>query len=265
MLKKLVKYDLRFIVNKVLVIYYIVALCMAVVTRLMFGINNSVFFNVVAQICSSITISAMFGILINNVIRCWVRFKQNFYADESYLTHTLPIGKSTHYAAKFFSAVGSLLISFAAIVLTLIVAYYSKENFEFVKQLLVPFAENFDSSVWKLMLLLVLVVFAELLTMIQAGYIGIVLGHRFNSGKTALSVLFGGVAYLISQSLVLLCTFLIALCDREGLMQIFTQNTLSEVSVLKTLIYIGLAIYTVLLAIGYVWNVHLFKKGVNVD
>ena len=56
MLKKLVKYDLRFIVNKVLVIYYIVALCMAVVTRLMFGINNSVFFNVVAQICSSITI-----------------------------------------------------------------------------------------------------------------------------------------------------------------------------------------------------------------
>ena len=42
------------------------------------------------------------NIILNNLMRLWARFKNNFYGDESYLTHTLPINKKTLYLSKTF-------------------------------------------------------------------------------------------------------------------------------------------------------------------
>ena len=57
--------------------------------------NNSFMMNIVAQICSGTTIGMMVSIIINNIMRLWVRLKNNFYGDESYLPHTLPVEKRT--------------------------------------------------------------------------------------------------------------------------------------------------------------------------
>lgn len=101
MLKKLLKYDLKW-VFKVVIVFYLLALFFAVLTRLFFGINNSFMMNIVAQICSGTTISMIVSIIINNIMRLWVRFKNNFYGDESYLTHTLPVEKKHCIFLRFF-------------------------------------------------------------------------------------------------------------------------------------------------------------------
>ena len=65
-------------------------------------------FNLV--LVSGTAISMMFSIVINNLMRLWVRFKNNFYGDESYLTHTLPIDKKTLYLSKTFLSVQTFFI-----------------------------------------------------------------------------------------------------------------------------------------------------------
>ena len=67
MLKKLLKYDLKW-VFKVVIVFYLLALFFAVLTRLFFGINNSFMMNIVAQICSGTTISMIVSIIINNIM-----------------------------------------------------------------------------------------------------------------------------------------------------------------------------------------------------
>ena len=74
MLKKLLKYDLKNI-NKVLIIFYSLSITFAVITRLLFLIKDSFIMNILAQISSVITISMMFNIVINNIMRLafWIQ------------------------------------------------------------------------------------------------------------------------------------------------------------------------------------------------
>ena len=146
MLKKLLKYDLES-VYRVLIVFYALSLFFAVLTRVFLSIENSFIMNIIGKICSGTTIAMIFNILINNLMRLWVRFKQNFYGDESYLTHTLPIDKKTLYLSKTLASIITLFSSLLVIVLSLFVAYYSKENIEIIKNLLLPLATIYDSTV----------------------------------------------------------------------------------------------------------------------
>ena len=119
MLNKLLKYDLKSI-NIVLIVFYGLSIFFSLLTRIFLSIDNSFVSNVIGQICNGTMIAMMFNIIINNLIRLWVRFKQNFYGDESYLTHTLPVEKKTLYLSKFIVSVITLLISILVIVLSYI-------------------------------------------------------------------------------------------------------------------------------------------------
>ena len=79
---------LMFVIAKFLLIFYGLSLFFGILTRIFLNIEGSLVMNIIGQICSGATISMIFNIIINNIIRFWVRFKQNLYGDESYLTHT---------------------------------------------------------------------------------------------------------------------------------------------------------------------------------
>ena len=117
MLGKLIKYDCRFIF-KGLYIFYALAIVFGGLTRLFSQFDNSLALDVIEKICSGVTISMFFNILINNLMRVWVRFRMNFFADESYLTHTLPVAKATHYLSKFLVSLITTCVSMAVVLLT---------------------------------------------------------------------------------------------------------------------------------------------------
>ena len=125
MLKKLLKYDLKN-VYKVLVVFYLLLFFFAVLTRLFLYVDNSFIFEIIGKICSGTTIAMFFNIIINNMMRLWVRFKTNFYSDESYLTHTLPVDKKTLYLSKTLTSIITLITS--ALVICLSAIYFYKGN-----------------------------------------------------------------------------------------------------------------------------------------
>ena len=263
MLKKLLKYELKNI-YKFLIIFYSLSLFFGILTRIFLSIDNSLMMEIIGQVCSGAAISMMFSILINNLMRSWVRFKQNVYGDESYLTHTLPLDKKTIYLSKILTAIITLFTSITVIGLTLFIAYYSKENLELVKNLLLPLADIFNSTMFKILIAILLVLFLELANVLQSGYAGIIIGHKKNNNKIGFSVLFGFITYIISQLFAVLVMFIISLFNKE-MMNLFITNELINVEMIKYIIYIAIIIYTLNLIIIYFVNIKLFKKGVNVE
>ena len=63
--------------------------------------GQSIIINIIGQISVGCMFSMIFSILINTMMRSWVRFRDSLYKDESYLTHTLPVTKNELYNSKF--------------------------------------------------------------------------------------------------------------------------------------------------------------------
>ena len=263
MLKKLLKYDLKSI-YKFLIIFYILSIFFATITRIFFLIDNSVIMDIIAKIFSGATISMIFNILINNLMRLWSSFKNNLYGDESYLTHTLPVSKKEIYLSKSIASAISLFTSFLVIALTLFIAYYSKENLELFKNILLGIATAYNSTILKIILAFLFICFLELANGLQSGYTGIILGHKKNNHKLGFSILYGFITYFLTQIFNVLVIFIIALFNKDIMNLFYTTNAIN-VDIINTLIYMAITLYTITLIIIYFINQYLFKKGVNVD
>ncbi|MBE6148480.1 MAG: hypothetical protein E7167_03190 [Firmicutes bacterium] len=263
MLKKLLKYDIENI-NKVLIVFYGLSIFFAVLTRLFLSVDNSYIIKIIGQICSGTTIAMIFNVLINNVMRLWVRFRNNFYGDESYLTHTLPINKKTLYLSKILTTVITLFVSALVIVVTLFIAYYSKANIEMVKNLLLPLATVYESTVVSLILAFIFVCFLETMNILLSGYVGIVLGHKKNNNKIAFSILLGFGTYILTQIFTILVVFIVALFNKDLMNLFYTMDSLN-IGTIKLCLYLAISIYTLNILVLYFVNLKLFKKGVNVD
>ena len=263
MLKKLLNYDLEY-VFKVLVVFYILAIFFAILTRIFLNIDDSFILNIIGKICNGTEIAMFFNILINSIMRLWVRFKNNFYGDESYLTHTLPVDKKTLYLSKTLSSIITLFVSMIIIAFSLFISYYSKENIEILKNLLLPFTDIYNTSMVSIILIFLFIFMLEVLSLLQSGYTGMILGHRMNNAKMGYSILFGFITYMIIQILALLILFIFAIFNKD-IMNLFFTNQMVNIDILKSIIYMSSIFYTIIIIVIYIINLKLFKKGVNVE
>jgi len=262
MLKKLLKYEL---LNsfKILSIFYGLALFFGFLTRIFLSFKNSMFLYVIGQICLGTTISMIVNILINNLMRMWGRFRQSFYGDESYLTHTLPVKKDTLYLSKFLIGVITIFVSVLVIILTVFIAFYSKENIAVIKGLLIPNAD-YKSNIIGVILIAFFVFFLELINVLQCGYMGIILGHRKNNKKIGFSVLYSFIILLISQLIVVALICLVDLLSFD-LINILTTNEMVELKIVILVLSLSSLFYLAVIGLGYYLSNKFFKKGVNVD
>ena len=263
MLKKLMRYDLASIF-KFLIIFYSLATVFGVFARLTSNMGDSLMVTIISEICVGAAISMMCSTLINNVMRMWVRFKLNLYGDESYLSHTLPVTKSTHYLSKIFTTVITLFTSFAVVGIVLFVMYYSKENIEMIKGFLGPIATLYDSSIVTILIIFIFVLFIEFINTLQCGFTGIILGHRMNNAKTGFSVLYGFISFLVSQNAVVAIFFIMSLFNKD-FMVLFSGSDMISVDVIKSALLVAIVSYTFINIVICFINIKLFNKGVNVD
>ena len=132
MLKKLLKYDLKWC-YKPLIVFYLLAIFFAVLTRIIESFDQTLIILIIDKICSGITIAMMANILINCFMRNWARFVKNIYKEESYLTHTLPVTKNKIYLAKVLTAIITLLTSFMVIVSCLAIICLNENSWSLLK------------------------------------------------------------------------------------------------------------------------------------
>lgn len=202
MLKKLLKYDLKWC-YKPLIVFYLLAVFFAMLVRILEQWNQSLIFLVLRKICIGVEIAMLINVLINNFMRIWARFIRNIYKDESYLTHTLPVQKGTIYGAKILAAIITMLTSAVVIVLCITISHFSEENWQFLKASMEQTAIYFDSTIFSFVSVLIVTIFFEMLFAVFAGYLGIILGYRANYLKIVKSILIGFVAYMIPSVLTI--------------------------------------------------------------
>ena len=80
MLNKLLKYDLKYMIKN-MSIFYVLAIFFAITTRILFNIEQSVIINIIGQISVGCMFAMLANILINTIMRSWVRFRDSLYKD----------------------------------------------------------------------------------------------------------------------------------------------------------------------------------------
>ena len=256
MLGKLLKYDLKW-TYKVLVVFYGLTLFFALLGRGFSLIDTSVFEFLSAFSCGT-SVTFMFNILINNVMRLWARFVSNIYKDESYLTHTLPVTKNDIYFSKVICTIVTFITSFIVILLSFYICYAGSDLVSWLKGFI-------TDSLWSVLGLIILVLVLEILFIQMVGYLGIIIGYSFNELKTVKSLIFGFCIYMASSVVSLICMVIYGLFDSR-VMDLFTSNnTIPEISLFKSILIFASILYLTYIVVCNIISMKLIKRGVNVD
>ena len=263
MLNKLLKYDLKYMIKN-MSIFYILAIIFATFTRIMFSLKQTIIVDIIGQISVGCMFSMIASILINVMMRSWVRFRDSIYKDESYLTHTLPVTKNNIYDSKFIQTLIFFVFSFIIVVISLLIAYYTKDRWILLKEYINTITTGLNFNTTLFIVGMISIIFLEIFNAIQCGFYGIILGHKRNNDKIALSVLFGFIAYLIAQSIVLLLVFIAGFFD-SSIMDLFKSTILLNTSSFKLLMIISIIVYIIIITIMNLLCKHELNKGVNIE
>ena len=174
MLNKLLKYDLKYMIKN-MAIFYILSIFFAITTRILFNMEQSVIINIIGQISVGCMFAMIINTLINTIMRSWVRFRDSLYKDESYLTHTLPVTKNDLYNSKFIQTLIFFFISFIVILISLFIAYYSKENWLAITNYVKTITTGLNMSTSFFITMAIIIIFLEAFNAIQCGFLGIIL------------------------------------------------------------------------------------------
>lgn len=264
MLIKLLKYDLKYMLKN-MSIFYILSIFFALTTRLLLNIDQSVIIKIIGNISIGCYIAMIANILINTMMRSWIRFRDSIYKDESYLTHTLPVTKNDIYNSKFIQTLIFLIVGTIITIFSLFIAFYSKDNWLLITNYIKNITIGLNMNTIFFVIMFILVVFLEIFNAIQCGFFGIILGHKNNNGKLGFSILFGFIFYLVSQSIVLLLVFIYGLFD-SSIMALFKTATVSiDANAFKILSIIASILYVIIIYIMSLLCKKILKQGVNVE
>jgi len=264
MLVKLLKYDLKYMIKNMSV-FYILSIFFAILTRILFSMEQSIIINIIGQISVGCMFSMIANTLINTIMWSFLRFRDSLYKDEAYLTHTLPITKNEIYNSKFIQTLIFFFISFTVIVLSLFIVYYSKDNWISITNYIKTITTGLSMSTLFFVGMAIILLFLEVFNAIQCGFFGIILGHKKNNKKLGYSVLFGFIIYLLVQSIVLLLIFIYGIFD-SSIMELFKSGTvIIDVKVFKNLAIISSFLYIVIIFIMSLLCKSALNKGIDIE
>ena len=264
MLNKLLKYDLKYMIKNMSV-FYILSIFFALTTRILFNVEQSVIISIIGQRSVGCMFALIANTLINTMMRSWIRFRDSLYKDESYLTHTLPVTKNELYNSKFIQTLIFFFISFVVILMSLFIAYYSKENWLAITNYIKSITTGLNMSTSFFIAMAIIIIFLEIFNAIQYGFLGIIIGHKMNNGKLGYSVLFGFITYLLAQSIILGLVFVYGLFD-STVMELFKTATINiDVKAFKVLAVVSSLLYILIIFIMSILCKKELNKGVNVE
>ena len=160
MLNKLFKYDFKRM-SRILVYMYAISIALALITRLVFLGNKIQFVFIIGQILQGFTFSAIANVLVNTFVHILSAFIRNFYKDESYLTHTLPVTKTNLLTSKFLSALLVIFCSVFVCFLSLFIMFYSPEFMASIKLFIQATVANFNMSIGGFIAIIVSLLFIQ--------------------------------------------------------------------------------------------------------
>ena len=261
MLSKLFKYDFKW-VTKVTYIYVIILVAISILLKIVESVEQSFILVILDKALVSMFISCIVSILLTSIMRIWGRFITNFYKDESYLTHTLPVTKNELFNSKILSGICSLLLSILIIVICFSFVYLNESTLESLKMMWDSLVEtyNYVFALW-FVIGLVLLVIMEIIYIMMCGILGIILGHRSNNYKMLKSIFIGIGSYGLLSAMSLGIIVIVSKIINYDII----GNGFPSINYLISIGGLGLFIYLTYNIIYYLIAKKVFNKGVNVE
>lgn len=120
MLLKLMKYDLKSILKK-MVFYYIVVVGLAILSKVLLLIFKNTRFVAIASLPTAIFFLSLSLCNTVTMIISMIRYYKNMLSDEGYLTHTLPVKRNSILLSKLLSTVIAEIISILVMVISVFI------------------------------------------------------------------------------------------------------------------------------------------------
>jgi len=261
MLGKLMKYDIKKM-SKVIILFYVVSIFLAGLTRL---INIGKEIQVVAifgYIFGGLTYSAIGSILVNTFVHIIRIFRIDFYKDESYLTHTLPVKKEKLLLSKYLSSLIVILNSVLVCFFSLFILFYSPSFMHGLKMFISATVSGFNMSSWLFITLVILIIFAQICSMISMSFAAIIKANIYNHKRIPKGIMWFVLFYISSLiSVVVIGVLTLAIQGNVSQLVATKMNNISFI----TILIVGLMVYVLYALLFYFISKFLFKKGVNVD
>ncbi len=203
MIRKLLKYDLKYI-YQILIPIYIMTVFLALITKLISGISNSVMIlELVANSLHLLTYCGIAFTVVVSFIKICSRFYNNLFSDEAYLTHTLPVKKEQLFFSKFIMAISVIVTTIIIVFITILILYYSDTFFFNLKGNVDLMAQSYQSSPLITLLIIFIMIFLQAVLAILVSFLAILIINTSGGEKTYEYVIFGVSLYILSQFLML--------------------------------------------------------------
>ena len=261
MLSKLFKYDFKWM-TKVTYIYALILVVISIALKIVESVDQTFLLVILDKILVSMFISCVVSILLTCSIRIWVRFINNFYKDESYLTHTLPVTKNELFNSKILAGICSILLSALVIVLCFAFVYLNKSSIDSLKAMWDSLVAAYNSVFAVLFVIgIILLIILEIIYIIMAGILGITIGHRSNNYKMIKSIIVGLVSYgLLSAMSLGIIAIVSKMIDYD-----IIGNGFPSMNYLIGVGGAGIAVYLIYNIVYYLIAKKVFNKGINVE
>lgn len=258
MLNKLIKYDFKSLF-KTLTPIYLITLLLAIFTRFsMFLADRSAIFDYPAGLICGLCVIAIIGIPFATFIVSIIKYYNNMVKDEGYLTHTLPVKKSSLIISKLLTSsilVGiSILVSIAAVFLGFDI------DMKIIKDL---FTELFDKVDHLFIFLIALAVVVGYISNMLTVYAAIALGQKHNGNKKVYSIVYGIVLYNVNQIVSSIIIFIPSLFNKNYMK--YLEQDMPPYTFLNGFMTFALIISIIMGIAYYFLTVKTMEKKLNLD
>lgn len=247
---KVFKYDFLSVLDRVK-FFFISLIGIVIITKLFSLLPSNGFLNFINVILQFAQVIGFMALFIVPFFLCMQRYWKTMLADEGYLTHTLPVKKSTLLLSKYLNVFVFYLIAILIGIVCLTIIDY-----QFITVFSNVLARLFNSVVQSgevasiFVAILVLILSCALCTMIVIAMC-LSLGARHDQKRGLMTFIYLVIAYFVIQFLVTCVCF----------------NLIENVSITNmiSLLWIMASCYIVVSIAAYFMNLTMIKKYLNLQ
>lgn len=259
MLLKLMKYDLKSILKK-MVFYYIVVVGLAILSKVLLLIFENTRFVAIASLPTAIFFLSLSLCNTVTMIISMIRYYKNMLSDEGYLTHTLPVKRNSILLSKLLSTVIAEIISILVMVISVFI--FSPKIFillldEILIAIQLLLANNYNGTVIYIVFLIILEIIIYSVCKVTQVAMCLSLGASHNKNKLVMAFVYyigiNFVLQIVGGILISICAIILASLPS---LTIHTFYVVMYIVILLTLLYL----------VGtYLVNYFTLKKRLNLQ
>lgn len=261
MLNKLLKQDLKKNMRWMWILF-ISTILVAGITRGCKELGKNIaFFNMLGIFFDSVFYALAVNVLLQPFLRNFLNFKNSFYSDESYLTHTLPVTKNQLLNSKYLTALIEMLCGFACLIISILIIFISPTFFDSIGFLLSTLITG-TFSVGLAISLVIILIIVEFLMFLSIIFFGITMGYKSKDRRILKSFLITAGMSFASITVLAITMIIVLLINGVSLSSsILVLSNTTFMSIILT----GIIVYCIITILFYFLTKHEFNKGVNVD